>query len=219
MTCHQDMKFAEYLEQSWNDLCCRRPELDVCRSSVMTTVKTLCDSFAAGGKLLLCGNGGSCSDAEHISGEFLKGFLRKRELSTQQRSAFPPGEESLADGLQNGLPTLVLHSHIALLTAFANDVDPENIYAQMTYVLGQKGDVLWGISTGGNAENIRRAFAAAKARNVTTVLMTGNKHGKCRELADLIIAAPESETFLIQECHLPIYHYICAAVEEYFYGN
>ena len=216
---NHDGKFASFLEQTWNTLCSRRPELEECREPVITTVETLCSSFAAGGKLLLCGNGGSCADAEHISGELLKGFLRKRELSPEARAAFPAGEETLADGLQNGLPALVLHSHTALMTAFANDVDPENIYAQMTYVLGQSSDVLLGISTGGNAENIRRAFIAARARNMTTILMTGSKNGRCRQFADLVIAAPETETFLIQECHLPIYHFICAAVEEYFYGD
>ncbi|WP_176012819.1 SIS domain-containing protein [Victivallis sp. Marseille-Q1083] len=213
------MTASEHIEQ----LMKRRPELAGCREELISAIALLVETFSSGHRLFLCGNGGSCADAEHIAGELLKSFLLPRSLPESDRRQFKQrfGErgEAVAARLQCGLPTMTLHGHPGLLTAFANDVDPYNIYAQQLYVFGNAGDLLLGISTSGNAENVARAMMTAQVKSIKTLLLTGADGGRCASLADLVIRVPERETYRIQECHLPIYHMLCQAVEEHFYGT
>ncbi len=169
------------------------------------------------GVLFLAGNGGSAADCEHICGELLKGFKSKRSLSAVAKQSFVDhfGEEGqiLGDKLQEGMRAISLLSHPGLLSAFGNDVDPQCAYAQQLWALGRSGDMLLGISTGGNSENVRQTMMAARVRGMSTVLLTGDRHGKCENYADLIIPVPASETYVIQEYHLAIYHAVCLALE------
>jgi len=194
----------------------RYPMLSGCTESIEKSIDMIVKSFASGGKLLLCGNGGSSADCDHISGELLKGFLSKRPLSAEDKAAFSSCEDGqkLAEGLQYGLPAIPLHAFSAASTAFGNDVDPMGVYAQMVMALGRQGDVIWGISTSGNAENVYKAVLTAKARGLLTIGLTGKKPSRLSELCDVCIQVPETETYLVQELHLPVYHTICAAVEE-----
>lgn len=188
-------------------------------------IRQLCDAviscYKKGGKLLVCGNGGSCADAEHIVGELMKGFLKKRELSEKKLSQMITDVPELAtlgvDKLQQGLPAIALNSGVALTTAFANDCDPDLIYAQQVLGLGKKGDVFLGISTSGNAKNVFAAAAVAKSMGITTIALTGKTGGKLKEVCDISVVVAEDETYMIQELHLPVYHALCATVEEYFF--
>lgn len=181
------------------------------------------DCYSAGGKLLLAGNGGSCADAEHIVGELMKGFLLPRSLSASARQALtdtdPEVGAALAAGLQQGLPAISLASHPALSSAVGNDNTPLLAIAQQLYVLGQPGDVFVAISTSGNAKNLCIAAVAAKAKGMQVLALTGKTGGKLKELADCALIMPSQETYLIQELHLPVYHCLCAMLEEHFFGD
>lgn len=188
-------------------------------------IRQMCDavirSYESGGKLLICGNGGSCADAEHIVGELMKGFLKLRPIADDKKAKMLDAVPALADigieKLQQGLPAIALNSGAALTTAFANDCDPDLIYAQQVLGLGKKGDVFLGISTSGNAKNVYAAAAVAKALGLTTVALSGKSGGRLKEICDISIVVDEDETFMIQELHLPVYHALCATVEEYFF--
>lgn len=188
----------------------RYPVLEPCKQDIIDAVETIIRMYKNGNKLLLCGNGGSCSDCEHISGEFLKGFLKKRPYEKGEIDL----EEDVLCKLQKGVPAIPLTSLTASISAFNNDVDPDLSYGQLVNALGKKGDVLIGISTSGNAKNVALAVKCAKALNIKTIGLTGAKGGLLRELCDIAIRVPETETFKIQELHLPVYHAICAQVEE-----
>ncbi len=170
--------------------------------------------FAGGGKLLLCGNGGSAADAEHWSGELLKGFKSLRPLPEPERRGLPP---ALAARLQGGLPALPLTSFIALSTAFANDVEPRLVFAQLVWALGKPGDILAAISTSGNAANVCDAAVAARARGLRVLGLTGESGGKLAPLCDVCVRGPATETFRVQEFHLPIYHCLSLMLEERFF--
>lgn len=193
----------------------RHPSLKSCSDDISAAFDLMVRTYDNSGKAFICGNGGSAADAEHWSGELLKGFLHKRPLSKNQREGMP---EALAGKLQSGLPMIPLTSFIALNTAFANDVDADLIFAQLTYVLGEKDDVLIGLSTSGNSRNVVHAFETAKARGLVTLALTGSGGGKLAEIADVCIRVPDEETFCIQELHLPVYHTLCIMLEEKFFG-
>ena len=193
----------------------RYPALGVCREDIENSVKAILEMYHAGGKLLLCGNGGSCADCEHISGELLKGFLLARKPLPEEIEGL---DESIASSLQRGIPAIPLTSLTAVSTAFANDVAPANIFAQLVFALGGKSDVFFGISTSGNSGNVLAAAKTAKVRGLKTIAMTGMKGGKLNDVADICIKVPECETFKVQELHLPVYHAICAEVEEALFG-
>ena len=201
----------------------RYPLLSGCMSAIEQTVNLLIRAFAQGNTFFVAGNGGSGADAEHIAGELLKGFLRRRPASgeLQKRLAETGGAEGreLAAKLQQGLRCVSLLSHPGLLSAFANDVDASEIYAQQLYALARPGDVVMGISTGGNSENVRKLLITARALALPSVLLTGNRHGSCEAFADTVIAVDAAETYKIQELHLPVYHAICAAVEAHFFAE
>ncbi len=206
-----------------NELVSRYPSLISCKNDIKATINALIKCYENGGKLLICGNGGSCADADHISGELLKGFLLKRPLSSEQIASMkannPQIDDEIISKLQNGLPAIPLHCFAALSTAFANDVDPSLIYAQTVLGLGTENDVIVCISTSGNANNVFAAANTAKALGITVIGLTGEKGGKLKDIADICIRVPENETFKIQELHLPVYHCICAAVEAHFFNS
>lgn len=199
----------------------RYPILENSKKEITETRDRVIKCYENGGKLLLCGNGGSCADCDHIVGELMKGFLKKRPLSEEQKSKMKENcsliDDGILDKLQNALPAIALPNIVALNSAFCNDVDPELIYAQSLMSLAKKGDVLIAISTSGNSKNVYAAAKTAKALGIDVIGLTGGTGGKLKEISDVCIIAPENETFKIQELHLPIYHYICASVEEHFF--
>ena len=174
----------------------------------------LIDTYEQGGKLLLCGNGGSAADCDHIAGELLKGFASRRELTPELRTAV--GEE-LANRLQMGLPAVSLPSQGAIISAFCNDVDAETVYAQLVLALSRPGDLLWCISTSGNSRNVVAAARAAKALGVRVIGMVGENECALDAICDVVLHAPDTQTYRVQEYHLPMYHWLCAEVEEYFF--
>jgi D-sedoheptulose 7-phosphate isomerase len=203
-------------QQALDKLLARLPRLSPCRAEIEKAYGLMKTAFEKGGKLLLCGNGGSAADCEHIVGELMKGFLKKRPLSPAQRQAFEAlGQEgaALALKLQNALPCICLTGHTALSTAFANDVDPDCAYAQQLHGYAGENDVLLAISTSGNARNVYNAILAAKAHAIPVIGLTGGTGGRMREMCDALIVSPAKETYLIQEDHLPIYHTLCAMLE------
>jgi D-sedoheptulose 7-phosphate isomerase len=203
------------------ELITRYPVLSVCRNDIQAAIDTMIRCYEHGGKVLLCGNGGSCADSDHIVGELMKGFLKKRPLSDAQKAAMKARsatlDDSLLNALQCGLPAISLPSLTALNTAFCNDADPELIYAQAVLALAKPGDVLIAISTSGNAKNVFAAVQVAQGLGVTVIGLTGNTGGKLKQYADIAVCVPETETFKIQELHLPVYHTVCAAVEAHFF--
>lgn len=194
----------------------RYPQLKCVEEQVKSAITAIVNSYYAGGKVLLCGNGGSASDCEHISGEFLKGFLSKRPMSNED---YPAITGVAREKLQKGIPSIPLTSLSALVSAFSNDVDAEWTYAQMVFALGKKGDVFMGLSTSGNAKNVRNGAEIAKALGITTIALTGEKQNPLSEMSDIAIRVPETETFKVQELHLPVYHAICAEVENILFKN
>ena len=204
-----------------NELLNRYSSLCECKEDIVKAAKAIIECYENGGKLLLCGNGGSCADCEHIVGEMMKGFLKKRPLNDSKKAELKSKcdlvDDELLSKLQCGLPAVAIPSINALNSAFCNDVDPALVYAQPLMSLAKENDILIGISTSGNSKNVFGAVKVAKALGIKVIGLTGKKGGKLKETADICICAPETETFKIQELHLPIYHYICAAVEEHFF--
>ncbi len=206
-----------------NELFNRFPTLLSIKNNLENTTNAIIDCFEKGGKLLICGNGGSCADADHIVGELMKGFLKKRpvpyELKQEMQKNNPQIKDDILDKLQMGLPAIALPSFTALNSAFCNDVDPELIYAQALMGLGNKNDILLCISTSGNSKNVFAAAEVGKALGLKIIGLTGANGGKLNEISDICITVPETETFKVQELHLPVYHYLCAEIEEYFFKD
>lgn len=200
----------------------RHPRLEPARESVAQSYEALKECFASGHKLLVAGNGGSAADSEHIVGELMKGFVKRREVSGEMARRMEEVDaaagKELAQKLQRGLPAISLVGHPGLSTAFLNDVDGLMAYAQQVFGYGQEGDVFLGISTSGNAANIYYALVAAKAKGMKVIGLTGKDGGKLGRHADVAIIVPEQETYKIQELHLPIYHALCLMLEEYFFN-
>ena len=218
-----------------DELMGRYPALSACRAEIESAFRALSECYASGGKLLVCGNGGSAADADHIVGELMKGYLKPRpvseDLRARLRAADPALGPALAECLQGALTAVNLTAGSALLSAFANDVRPELAYAQAALGHGRKGDVLLGISTSGKASNVRSALVVGRAVGMTTIGLTGRgggaksasggaksaSGGAMAELCDILIAVPATRTFEVQELHLPVYHCLCAMVEERFF--
>ena len=200
-----------------DELIKRYPELEGIRGNLGAASKMMLETVKNGGKILLCGNGGSCADCDHIVGELMKGFLSKREINKEfaavLQKAYPEEADYFVKNMQEGIPAISLTSHASVLSAFANDVDADMVYAQLVYGYGQKGDLLIGISTSGNSKNVVNAVKIAKAQGLGTMALTGEKN--CiLDMCDVVLKAPETETFKVQEYHLPIYHYLCAELEK-----
>ena len=200
----------------------RFPELENIVDSIKEAAGMIIKALENDNCLYLCGNGGSAADCEHIAGELLKSFKCKRNLSFELKEKFGKfgkDGQDLADKLESGLRAVALTSHPSFATAFANDVDASMIFAQQLMALSKKEDIVLGISTSGNAGNIKKCFITAKVKGLKTILLTGETGGICAEFADCTIKVPERETFLIQEKHVGIYHTLCLIVEDYFYGE
>lgn len=200
----------------------RYPTLALCESDIENATSMIINCYENGGKLLLAGNGGSSADADHIVGELMKGFMKKRELTDSQKAEMKEKCQDISDEtlakLQNALPAISLSSFSALNTAFSNDVDADLVFAQGVFGLGKANDVLIAISTSGNSRNVVEAAKVAKAIGMKVIALTGKSGGVLENLADITIAVPESETYKVQELHLPVYHSICAEIESHFFS-
>ncbi len=200
----------------------RHKELAYLEEQVKQAILVIAEAFRNGNKLLVCGNGGSSADADHIVGELMKGFEMKRPLGPNLQSALKDqyGERgaALASSLQQGLPAISLSAHTALLTAVANDLGGDYIYAQQVAGYGKRGDVLWAISTSGNSQNVINALMVARGSGLTTIGMTGETGGDMNDLCDVLLNVRGNSTAGIQELHLPVYHVICRMIETEFFG-
>ncbi len=228
------MKYIKNLTKRYPDLAPIQNEIEQC-------FILLKNAFSQKHKLLVAGNGGSCADADHIVGELMKGFVRKRSVSKEEQARLIEIQEDfgnrlsgkgkpvpafvgnigeiLSQSLQGALPAIALHNHQSLNTAFSNDVNADMIYAQQVCGYGEAGDVFLAISTSGNAKNLTYAAVVAKARGLKVILLSGKDGGLLKELSDVSVIVPSSETYEIQERHLPIYHALCLELEEEFFGE
>mgnify|MGYP002512686476 CR=1 FL=1 len=194
-----------------NELIKRYPELEVCKKDIKDALDLMINTYKNGGKILVCGNGGSAADSENIVGELMKGFMCKRTVTDER---IPEG---LAKNLQGALPAISLVSQCGVLSAFINDVAPDMMYAQLVYGYGNEKDLLICLSTSGNSKNCVNAAKVAKCIGVNVLSLTGAKESLLSEFSECTIRVPETETFKVQEYHLPVYHYLCAATENYFF--
>lgn len=199
----------------------RYPQLSVCKDDIQKAYEIMEDSYSHGGKLLIAGNGGSAADSEHIVGELMKGFKKARTLDDKYQEKLKAENEELgtvlADKLQGALPAIALDGHPALTTAYMNDAEPLLTFAQQVNGYGEEGDTFLGISTSGNSKNVLYAATVAKAKGLHVVGLTGQKDSKLKDIADVTIQVPQTETYMIQELHLPVYHCLCLMLEDRFF--
>lgn len=211
------------MKRHLNHLIDRYPKLIVCREDIWRAYEIMEEAYSSDRKLLVSGNGGSASDSEHIVGELMKEFKLKRKVYGKQAAALKEIDaglgQTLADNLQGALPAISLTGHSALQTAFMNDAEPELVFAQQVNGYGKPGDVYLGISTSGNSKNVLYAAVTAKSRGLKVVGLTGSHENKLMKYADVCIRVPETETYKIQELHLPVYHCLCLMLEERFFGH
>lgn len=193
----------------------RYPMLIQMKESIEQAYEILEDCYEKDGKLLVCGNGGSAADSDHIVGELMKGFYKQRMLSAEEKERFGKSGEKL----QGALPAIALTQHGALSTAFLNDVDPNMVFAQQVYGYGRDGDVFLGLSTSGNSMNVVSAAKVAAAKGMRVITMTGRDGGMLKDLSDICLIVPAQATADIQEYHLPVYHTLCAMLEEHFFPD
>lgn len=209
------------LSKHIDDLILRYPVLEPCRKSLMDAYLVMETCYKHDGKLLIAGNGGSAADAEHIAGELMKRFRVPRpvprEFAEKLAEVDPIRGPELAKNLERGLMAIPLVAHEALSTAYINDVDGLGVFAQQLYGFGRTGDVFLGISTSGNSRNVMSAAIVARALGIKIVGLTGAKGGELASFADVSVNVPESETYKIQELHLPVYHCWCMMLEEFFF--
>lgn len=198
----------------------RYPKLENCKRDFVSVFDYINECYNVRGKLLICGNGGSAADSQHIAGELMKGFMLERELPIDVKEAFRSyGAEKLGATLQGALPAISLVSEAALMTAIGNDCDPSNVFAQQVYGLMRKKDVLLCLSTSGNSENVVNAAITAKVKGGKVVSIVGANGGKLAEISDAVIKVPSTVTAEIQEYTLPIYHTLCAMLEAEYFDN
>lgn len=199
----------------------RYPALKSCRDDILNAYYLLKESYVNGNKLLVVGNGGSAADSEHIVGELMKSFKLPRKLDEEFKSKLIQEDEelgfALSENLQGALPAIALDGHLALSTAYMNDCEPLLCFAQQVNGFGNKGDIFLGISTSGNSKNILYAAVTAHAKGLKVIGLTGQKESKLSEIADVCIKVPETETYMIQELHLPVYHCLCLMLEKFFF--
>lgn len=201
----------------------RYPKLIVCKDDIIKAYEIFEEAYTQERKLLVCGNGGSASDSEHIVGELMKEFKLKRKVYADQAEAMkqidPEMGATLAENLQGALPAICLTGHSSLTTAFMNDANADLVFAQQVNGYGKANDVFLGISTSGNSKNVCYAAITAKAKGLKVIGLTGAKESKMTKLGDCCIRVPETETYKIQELHLPVYHCLCLMLEDHFFGN
>lgn len=191
------------------------PQLINCKNDILKAYNNIKNTFESGNKLLICGNGGSASDSDHIAGELLKGFIHKRPLNKNHNNLDP----IILKNLQGSLPAISLTGFNAFNTAYANDCNSDYTFAQLIWGLGKKNDILLAISTSGNSKNIINAIKVAKYKQMLTIGLTGENGGIMKNIVDTNISAPGKKVYEIQELHLPIYHLICLMLENYFFNN
>lgn len=200
----------------------RYPELSAIKKEISEAYQILKNCYAHGGKLLVAGNGGSAADAEHIVGELMKGFKLPRKPDANFADKLIKANEELgtvlAENLQGALPAIALDGHPALSTAYMNDCEPLLCFAQQVNGYGKAGDVLFCISTSGNSKNVLYAATTAHAKEMKVIGLTGAKRSKLEQMSDVCIKVPQTETYMIQELHLPVYHCLCLMLEEEFFG-
>ena len=218
------MKILETRLYQYIDLLILRyPQLIVAKDCIVEAYQILEESYTNDGKLLVAGNGGSAADAEHIVGELMKGFVNPRKLEAEYSDALITVNKELgrvlSENLQGALPAIALDGHLALTTAYLNDCEPLLCFAQQVNGYGRKSDVFLGISTSGNSRNILYAATVAKAKGMKVIGLTGEKYSKLSEISDTCIQVPETETYKIQELHLPVYHCLCLMLEDTFFGK
>lgn len=213
-----DVKLIEHIDM----LIERYPALVVCKNDIISAYELLEEAYSDGQKLLVAGNGGSASDSEHIVGELMKEFKLKRKIYASQVERLMKIDSEmgtvLAEHLQGSLPAISLVGEPSLTTAFMNDSMPVLVFAQQINGLGRAGDVFLGISTSGNSKNVLYAAVAAKSKGLKVIGLTGAKENRLMEFVDVCIRVPETETYKIQEYHLPVYHCLCLMLEEKFFG-
>ena len=219
-----DLIFLFFIQFHHLDLLIMRyPHLECCKGNIIIAFEFIRDCYKNGGKLLVCGNGGSAADAEHIVGELMKGFKKARHLASIEVEKLVEIDSlmgrTLADNLQGALPAIALDGHPALTTAYMNDCEPIICFAQQVYGYGCKNDVLFAISTSGNSRNVLYAVVAAKAKGMVVIGLTGENDSKLSAMSDVCIRVPSTETYQIQELHLPIYHCLCLMLEDYFFNS
>ena len=218
----REMTITTMVKEQMDILFDRHPILGVCKNDIRAAFNILIESYHLGGKLLVAGNGGSAADSEHIVGELMKGFKKRRRLSEATRAALLAVDERkgtvLSAHLQGALPAIALDGHPALSTAYANDCEPLLCFAQQVNGYGRAGDVFMGISTSGNSQNILYAATVAKAKSMKVIGLTGLNDSELSTLADVCIQVPETETYRVQELHLPVYHCLCLMLEEEFFN-
>lgn len=201
----------------------RYPKLSAVWQEIIDAYLLMEESYENGGKLLIAGNGGSAADSEHIAGELMKRFkiLRpvSKEYAEKLKEVDPVRGAELSKNLECSLMAIPLVAHEALTTAYINDVDGLGVFAQQLFGYGREGDVFLGISTSGNSKNIMNATVVARASGIKVVGLTGAKGGELAKVADVAVRAPETETYMIQELHLPIYHCWCLMLEDHFFGG
>ena len=201
----------------------RYPALKTVENEIYNAYQILENCYERGGKLLIAGNGGSAADAEHIVGELMKGFKlpRKSEAEFAEKLVAENSKMGaiLAENLQGALPAIALDGHFALSTAYMNDCEPLLCFAQQVNGYGKTGDVFWGISTSGNSKNVLYAATTAHAKGMKVISLTGAKSSKLEQMSDVCIKVPQTETYMIQELHLPVYHCLCLMLEERFFGE
>ena len=201
----------------------RYPSLETAKEDIIAAYLLMEESYENGGKLLVAGNGGSAADAEHIVGELMKGFKlpRKPEADFAEKLVEENQElgSVLAENLQGALPAIALDGHPALSTAYMNDCEPLLCFAQQVNGYGKSGDVFLGISTSGNSKNVLFAATTAHAKGMKVIGLTGAKDSKLKDMSDVCIKAPQTETYMIQELHLPVYHCLCLMLEDRFFGK
>lgn len=206
-----------------DELISRYPSLLSCQDDIEAAYKLMEEAYEKDKKLLIAGNGGSAADSEHIAGELMKRFKITRpcppEFAEKLKSIDPERGENLARNLERGLMAIPLVAHEALTTAYINDVDGLGVFAQQLYGFGREGDVFLGISTSGNSKNVMSATVVARALGIRIIGLTGAKGGELAKVADVVIKVPETETYKIQELHLPVYHCLCLMLEDKFFGK
>ncbi|MBR1461294.1 SIS domain-containing protein [bacterium] len=199
----------------------RYPQLEACKEDIINAYLVLEECYENGGKLLVAGNGGSAADAEHIVGELMKGFKLPRKPDDEFAKKLKAVDEELgtilAENLQGALPAIALDGHPALTTAYMNDCEPLLCFAQQVNGFGKENDVFLGISTSGNSKNVLFAATVAKSKGMKVIGLTGQKESKLSQKADVCVKAPETETYMIQELHLPVYHCLCLMLEDGFF--
>ena len=215
--------FEERLKKHIDLLMKRYPSIASCKQDIIDAYLIMEECYEHDGKLLIAGNGGSAADSEHIAGELMKRFKTPRPvtpgMAEKLKQIDPVRGEDLAKNLERGLMAIPLVAHEALSTAYINDVDGLGVFAQQLFGFGREGDVFLGISTSGNSKNVMSATVVARALGIRVIGLTGAKGGELAEVADVIVRVPETETYMIQELHLPIYHCWCLMLEDKFFGK